>query len=192
MGGNPQKDTPLYFTKPNDAIVDCSLTKTVHYPIHTQKLHWEGELVVAIDKEGLRVSPETALNLVYGYAVGVDLTARDLQDEAKKRGRPWDMAKGFDQSAPIGPITPGANWLHKDRLLELWVNGEIKQKTTLGSMIWTVPQIISSLSHHVKLQPGDVIFTGTPAGVGEVKVGDKISARCDGLTNCEFEMTYSE
>jgi len=190
MGGSVEKDEPLWFTKPADAVVDTTVTKSIKYPPHSKNIHWEGELVVAISKPGQFIDKANAMKHIYGYAVGCDITARDLQSKAKERGRPWDMAKGFDQSAPIGEIIPrnsNDEWLSmEDHELSLSVNGTTKQRTRISSMIWTIPEIISELSNCIKLEAGDVIFTGTPSGVGSMNVNDKIKVTCGDLPSCEF------
>lgn len=187
MGGSVEKDEPLWFTKPADAVIDTTVTKTIKYPPHSNNIHWEGELVVAIGKPGQFIDKKNAIDHIYGYAVGCDITARDVQNSAKNRGRPWDMAKGFDESAPIGEIVPGNQWLlERDHELTLSSNNELKQQSKLSSMIWSIPEIISELSQMVKLEAGDVIFTGTPAGVGSMKVNDSIKVTCGDLPSCEF------
>lgn len=159
----------------------------------TSSLHYEAELVVAMGKEAFCIEPHEALSHVFGYAVGADLTRRDLQNEAKKLGRPWDVAKGFDYSAPCGEIVP----LHQvtlgpDTPITLSVNGQLKQSSTIGKMIWSIPEIISTLSKYFKLKPGDLIFTGTPAGVSSVETGDLIRIECGNLPPCVFEMGEKE
>ena len=190
MGGSVEKDPPLYFFKPADAIIDCHLNKTIKYPPHCKNLHYEGELVVAIGTNGKNISKESALNHVFGYAVGVDMTARDLQDAAKKKGRPWDMAKGFDESGPCGAIVKSEDgkWYNNNHELQLYQNGKLKQNTKIGAMIWSIPEIISSLSHQIALEAGDIIYTGTPSGVGELKRGDLVKATCHDLPPCEFTL----
>lgn len=159
----------------------------------TSSLHYEAELIVAIGKEAICIEPHEALNHVFGYAVGADLTRRDLQNEAKKLGRPWDVAKGFDYSAPCGEIVPSHEvTLDPDTPITLSVNGEVKQNSTIGKMIWSIPEIISTLSKYFKLKPGDLIFTGTPAGVSSVETGDLIRIQCGNLPPCVFEMGEKE
>ena len=180
MGSDPQRDPPIFFSKPADAVVANGLP--VRYPPRTSNLHHEIELVVAIGLGGRDISLERTLDHVFGYAVGNDLTRRDLQAAAKNHGAPWDVAKGFDQSAPItairraeeiGHLAAGAIWLE--------VNGEPRQRADLGEMIWSVPEVVSELSTYFELQPGDLIFTGTPAGVGPVMRGDSLVGGIDGL-----------
>ena len=190
MGGSVEKDPPLFFFKPADAIIDCHKTKSIKYPPHCKNLHYESELVVAIGTKGTNIDKSTALNHVFGFAVGVDLTARDLQDAAKKKGRPWDMAKGFDESGPCGAIVKSENglWYNKDNELKLYQNDKLRQNTKIGAMIWSIPEIISSLSHQIGLEAGDIIYTGTPSGVGELKRGDVVKAVCHDLPICEFTL----
>jgi len=180
MGHDPNREPPFFFAKPADALVENGCD--VPYPPRTQNLHYEVELVVALAKGGRNLSVEEAEGLIYGYAVGNDLTRRDLQAEAKKQGRPWDTAKGFDHSAPlsaihrtdeVGHIRRGAIWLK--------VNGETRQQGDVADMIWSVPEVIAELSTLFELQAGDLIFTGTPAGVGPVVPGDVIECGIDGL-----------
>ena len=180
MGGDPTREPPFFFTKPRDALV----TSNAHtpYPPATQNLHHEVELVVAIGKEGADIAVKDALDHVYGYAVGLDLTRRDLQDEAKDARRPWDMAKGFDASGPIGEIAPVSAIGHPAKgEITLRVNGETRQQGNLADQIWAVPEIIAALSKLVTVKPGDLIFTGTPEGVGPVSRGDELAGRIEGV-----------
>ena len=170
MGKDPDREAPFFFSKPADAVVESGVT--LPYPPQTQNLHYEGELVVAIGQEGTHVSEADALSHVWGYAVGNDLTRRDLQAEAKQMGRPWDMAKGFDRSAVIGPIHPSQAVGHLSHgAIRTFVDGEVRQEADLADMIWSVPEIVSILSCTITLQPGDLIMTGTPAGVGPLTPG---------------------
>jgi fumarylpyruvate hydrolase len=166
--------------KPADAIVPNGVT--IPYPQKTKDLHHEIEMIVAIGKGGANIPVGKALDHVFGYGVGLDMTRRDLQGEAKKMGRPWEMGKAFDNSAPctalktvamVGHPAKGAIWLK--------VNGEVKQKGDLAEMIWNVPETISYLSHLITLRPGDIIMSGTPAGVGPCKAGDKLEGHVDGI-----------
>lgn len=180
MGGDPEREAPFFFTKPADAVVigaaDCP------YPPATRDLHHEMELVVAIGQGGADITVADARAHVFGYAAGIDLTRRDLQAEAKKTGRPWDMAKGFDASAPIGAIAPAAAIGHPARgRIALSVNGAARQVSDLDQMIWNVPEIIAALSRLVRLAPGDLIFTGTPEGVAAVKPGDALAGEIKGI-----------
>ncbi len=189
--GHSEREAPFFFMKPADAIVVNP--ETMCYPSMTKQLHHEIELVIAIrDSDaihGFEVSTEQAWELVYGYALGVDLTKRDLQAEYKKQSRPWDLAKGFDQSAPISSIIPFEE-LGKltDGNIELSVNNEIRQKGHINQMIWSIPEIISELSKHIVLKAGDLIFTGTPSGVDEIKKGQTIFANSFDL-NLNFKIT---
>ncbi len=179
MGHDPEREPPFFFMKPADAVVPAG---RLPFPAGTQELHHEIELVVALGEGGRDIPVEEALDHVFGYAVGLDMTRRDLQAVAKQAGRPWDMAKGFDQSAPTGSIrtvedgghpTRGAVWLR--------INGEPRQEGDLAQQIWTVPETISYLSTLVALKPGDLIMTGTPKGVGRVEPGDRLEGHIDGV-----------
>jgi fumarylpyruvate hydrolase len=187
MGADPDREPPFFFTKPADAVVPAS--GTVPFPPATKDLHHEVELVVALKAGGSNIKPEQALELVWGYAVGVDLTRRDLQDVAKKASRPWDLAKGFDASGPCSPLQPLACTGHPEQA-RIWleVNGELKQDGNLNEMIWPVPDVIAYLSRFVTLAPGDLIFTGTPSGVGALQPGDRVRGGVDGVTTFEFTM----
>ena len=176
MGADPDKEPPFFFTKPADAVVESG--STIPYPLATANLHHEGELVVAIGKAGVMVSEDEAADMIWGQAAGNDLTRRDLQAEAKAARRPWDMAKGFDKSAVLGAIRPGSM---PDAVLRCLVNGVIRQEARLSDMIWSPPAIIAALSRLVSLAPGDLIFTGTPAGVGPLNRGDSCRVEIDGL-----------
>jgi fumarylpyruvate hydrolase len=199
MGGNPDIEPPFFFQKPPDAVVVCdptnaNATTVVPYPPMTSSLHYEGELIIAIGTDGgLRVGVEEAMDHVYGYAVGCDLTRRDLQDEAKNCRRPWDTAKGFDLSCPMSPIVPRFDVeLSRDTAIELAVNDEIRQRSTLGHMIHSVPNIVSNLSQFFALRRGDLILTGTPAGVSHLLVGDSVSITCGDLMPCLFVLGEPE
>jgi len=185
MGHDPDREPPFFFAKPADAVVPAE--GQVAYPPLTADLHHEVELVVAIGEGGVDIEPGNALAHVWGYGVGLDLTRRDLQAEAKKLGRPWDFAKGFDESAPCTPLIPASTLGHPDRgAIWLQVNGQERQRGNLSDQIWAVPDIISYLSRAVALQPGDLIYTGTPAGVGALQRGDQVNAGIDGIG--EFEL----
>jgi fumarylpyruvate hydrolase len=182
MGYDPDREPPFFFTKPSDAVVPTD--SVVAYPSQTKDYHHEVELVAAIGKGGQDIPVEQALDHVFGYAVGLDMTRRDLQSAAKKLARPWDMAKGFDASAPCAPITPVSVIGHPDKgAVWLTVNGEARQKGDLSELIWSVAETIAYLSGFVALQPGDLIFTGTPEGVGAVVKGDRLVGHVDGLTD---------
>lgn len=185
MGGDPNREPPFFFAKPADAVIPAE--GEVPYPPLTSDLHHEIELVVAIGTGGTNVSPENALSHVWGYGVGVDLTRRDLQAVAKKQGRPWDWAKGFDASAPVTPLTPVATSGHPAKG-RIWinVNGQPRQEGDLAAQIWPVADVISYLSQSVALQPGDLIMTGTPAGVAALQPGDKVEGGVDGLASFAF------
>lgn len=180
MGKDPDRDPPFFFTKPADAIVQDG--ETVAYPPETENFHYEAELVVAIGKGGVGIAEAQALDHVYGYAIGNDLTRRDLQLEAREKGRPWDWGKAFDRSAPIGPIHKAELVGHlSEGSIRLSVNGEVKQDGNLNELIWDVPEVVSIISHAMTLCPGDIIMTGTPAGVGPLVPGDVCVVRIDGL-----------
>jgi fumarylpyruvate hydrolase len=185
MGANPDREPPFFFTKPADAVVPA--TGTLAYPLLTADLHHEIEMVIAIGKEGRQIEPRDALTHVLGYCVGVDLTRRDLQAVAKKMSRPWDWAKGFDESAPVTPIRLASEIGHPNAgTIWLSVNGETRQTGDLADMIWPVADIISQVSQAVVIKPGDLIFTGTPAGVGALKPGDKVAGGVDGIGDFHF------
>jgi fumarylpyruvate hydrolase len=180
MGANPEREPPCFFMKPADAVVPNGAA--VPYAPRTANLHHEVELVVAIGVGGRNIAAATALDHVFGYAVGNDLTRRDLQAAAKDAGLPWDVAKGFDHSAPISAIRPVGDGGHvASGRIWLEVNGQPRQDANVAEMIWSVPEIIAELSTLFELQPGDLIFTGTPAGVGPVQRGDSIVGGIDGL-----------
>ncbi|MGH8209865.1 MAG: fumarylacetoacetate hydrolase family protein [Steroidobacteraceae bacterium] len=179
MGGDTEREPPVFFIKPADAVTANGAV--IPYPPRTSNLHHEIELVVAIGRGGRDIRPDRALEHVFGYAAGNDLTRRDLQHTAKQRGLPWDSGKGFDGSAPLAAIRPAARGhLLKGRIW-LTVNGQPRQESDVGEMIWTVPEVIAELSTLFELQPGDLIFTGTPAGVGALEPGDRIEGGIEGL-----------
>ncbi len=174
--GNDEKSPPFFFAKANDMIVEDG--STVPYPPLTSNYHHEVELVAAIGKGGANIPVESALGYVYGYAIGFDMTRRDVQQAAAKKGQPWEIGKSFDQSAPCGPVYPVAQVGHlQDGEIEIAVNGKVRQHSDLNLMIWDVPNIITQLSQQVALQPGDLIYTGTPEGVGPVVSGDVMVGR---------------
>ena len=187
MGKDPTREPPFFFMKPADAVVPAQ--GVVPYPPLTADLHHEIELVVALGRGGSNVAPEAALDLVWGYGVGVDLTRRDLQDTAKKMSRPWDWAKGFDASAPCSAIRPVAS-VGQPSQGRIWleVNGELKQEGDLRDLIWPVADVISHISRAVALAPGDLVYTGTPAGVGPLAPGDRVRGGVDGVATFEFEV----
>lgn len=186
MGSDPQREPPFFFTKPADAVIPAS--GTVPYPSATSDLHHEIELVVALGGGGTNIDPADALNLVWGYGVGLDLTRRDMQAAAKDIGRPWDMAKGFDASAPCSPLIPASKLGHPaDQVIWLDVNGLRRQEGNLNELIWSIPEVIAALSRLVTLAPGDLIYTGTPGGVGPLNPGDEVNAGVDGVA--QFKLT---
>ncbi|MEJ6784596.1 fumarylacetoacetate hydrolase family protein [Aminobacter sp. Piv2-1] len=185
MGQDPDREPPFFFGKPADAVVDSG--STIPYPPLTANLHHEIELVVAIGKAGFRIPVADALDHVWGYGVGIDFTRRDLQDSAKKMGRPWAWSKGFDRSAPCGPLVPVAASGHPKRgRVWLAVNGETRQEGDLTELIWTIPEVIAICSEAMELKAGDLIYTGTPAGVGAVNAGDTITGGVEGIGEIEI------
>ena len=180
MGHDPDREPPFFFSKPADALVIGGASTP--YPKHTVDLHHEIELVVAIGTGGADIPAAEALAHVWGYAAGIDLTRRDLQAAAKKAGRPWDMAKGFDHSAPIGELAPASRIGHPAAgHIAFTVNGELRQEGDIAQMIWPVADAIAYLSGFFELAPGDLIFTGTPAGVAAVVRGDRLEGTIDGV-----------
>jgi fumarylpyruvate hydrolase len=178
------REPPFFFMKPADAIVHVPQgeTGTIDYPSGTSNLHYEIELVAAIGTGGAGIKAADAMKHVWGYAVGLDMTRRDLQGEAKKQGRPWEIGKGFDQSAPIGPIVPAAGAGNATAAaITLTVNGAVKQSSTTAKLIWNIAETIEHLSSYWRLEPGDLIFTGTPEGVGAVKPGDLMEGSVAGV-----------
>ncbi len=190
MGGSG-REAPFFFMKPGDAVLPVAEGKLgqMHYPSLTSDLHHEVELVVAIGRGGRNIRTEDALGHVWGYAVGLDMTRRDLQGEAKKLGRPWDIGKGFDESAPISPVRPAGHcYLSAATQISLEVNGSKRQHSVIGKLIWSVAEIIEQLSAAWDLQPGDLIFTGTPEGVAPVAVGDTLHARIEGVGSLQVQV----
>jgi fumarylpyruvate hydrolase len=189
--GHSGREAPFFFMKPADAVLVAQPggSTTLPYPSVTQDLHHEVELVVAIGKSGSQISLDTALQHVFGYAVGLDMTRRDLQNDMKTQGRPWCIGKGFDHSAPIGAITPTAQAGDIAQAeITLSVNGQMRQSSTVSQLIWNISETIAQLSNAWALQPGDLIYTGTPAGVGAVKRGDVLHGSITGLTHIEFRV----
>lgn len=182
--GHSGREAPFFFNKPADAVVPVAEGKVgeMPYPPATNNLHHEIELVVAIGKKGAFIPASQANEFIWGYAVGLDMTRRDLQSEAKDKGRPWCTGKGFDASAPIGPIVPVSRtgFLTKGRIW-LNVNGAKRQESDLAKLIWNVPETIEHLSQFYTLQPGDLIYTGTPEGVGKVVKGDLLEGGIEGV-----------
>jgi len=184
MGSDPDREPPFFFCKPADAVryIADGETGQFVYPTETRDCHYEIELVVAIGTGGRDIAVETAANHVYGYAIGLDMTRRDLQNAAKKGGRPWETGKAFDGSAPIGPIVPAKDVARPDKgAITLSVNGREHQRGDLSDLIWSVPETIAYLSRLFELRPGDLIYTGTPEGVGPVVVGDLMVGKIDGV-----------
>ncbi|RAR61354.1 fumarylpyruvate hydrolase [Paraburkholderia unamae] len=184
MGFDPDREPPFFFCKPDNAIVPVAYGETLElpYPAQTQNYHYEAELVAVIGKAGSDIALEDALSHVWGYAVGLDMTRRDLQMKMREMGRPWEIGKAFDLSAPVGPVHPASVAGHFDNAaLWLTVNGETKQKSDVSHLIWSVAETVAYLSQFFRLEPGDVIFTGTPEGVGPVKTGDTMKVGVERL-----------
>ncbi|HEX6796011.1 MAG TPA: fumarylacetoacetate hydrolase family protein [Casimicrobiaceae bacterium] len=195
MGGDATKEPPFFFTKAADSIVPVVPPSVgrIAYPMATRNLHHELELVVAIGASGANVAAADAQQLVYGYAAGLDMTRRDLQNEMREKKRPWDIGKSFAQAAPIAPISQVAQTgvlTHGD--VTLRVNGEVRQHGDLSDMIWDVPHMIEFLSRLYRLEPGDLIFTGTPSGVGPVVPGDKLEGRIADLAPLSIEIVKAD
>ncbi len=180
MGGDPQRDPPVFFTKPADAVLPNGAD--FPYPPRSSDVHHEVELVVALAHGGRNIPVDAALSCVFGYAIGNDWTRRDLQASAKRAGQPWDMAKGFDHSASLSMLYPvsAVGHIHSGAIA-LRVNGALRQSSDVSAMLWSVAEIIADLSTYVRLAPGDLIYTGTPEGVGAVQVGDGVEASIEGL-----------
>jgi fumarylpyruvate hydrolase len=194
MGSDPDREPPFFFAKPGDAIVPATpdATVSVPYPPKTANLHHEVELVVAIGQGGHNISTHTALQHVFGYAVGLDLTRRDLQAAAKKLAQPWEMSKGFDASAPCSALLPAAQWPGHQARIELDVNGQRRQEGGIADLIWPVADVIAYLSQYVALEAGDVIFTGTPEGVAALVPGDVAVACVTGLPELTVRIVAPE
>ncbi|MCC0057542.1 MAG: fumarylacetoacetate hydrolase family protein [Rhodobiaceae bacterium] len=185
MGFEVDREAPFYFTKPASAYAPSG--GTIAYPPGTQNCHYEMELVVALGGPAYKVSKDRAMDAVFGYACGLDMTRRDLQIAAREKGRPWDLGKAFENSAVIAPLTEADGFGPlAGKPIELKVNGETKQNASLDDLIWSVPELISHLSGFYHLKAGDLIFTGTPAGVGPVKTGDKLIGTIDGCEPVEI------
>lgn len=183
MGKDPDREAPFFFTKWAETVVPTGTT--VAYPPETGNFHYEAELVVAIDKGGRSIAEEAALDHVYGYATGLDMTRRDLQLEARDKGRPWDTGKNVEHSSPLGLLHPASKVGHLAAgSIKLTVNGETKQDADLTELIWSVPEVIAYVSRFYRLEPGDLIYTGTPAGVGAVEPGDEVVVSIAALTDC--------
>lgn len=178
MGVEVDREAPFYFTKSAFSLAGGG---TLPYPPGTGDYHHEVELVVALGRPAFRIDPDEAMGCVWGYAVGLDMTRRDLQAVAKSKQRPWDLGKDVENSAVIGALTPAAAFQPGDQRITLHVNGEPRQDAPLSDMVWSIPELIADLSRYYHLQPGDLIYTGTPAGVGAVQPGDRLEARVEGL-----------
>ncbi|MBK9020794.1 MAG: fumarylacetoacetate hydrolase family protein [Sulfuritalea sp.] len=192
MGSDPDREPPFFFCKPADAVVPVAPGNTTEtaYPSQTANYHHEVELVVAIGRGGRDIGIESANGHVYGYAVGFDMTRRDLQFALRDKGRPWELGKAFDQSAPISPIVPAARIGHPAAgRIWLTVNGVLKQEGDLADLIWSVPETIAHLSKYFELCPGDLIFTGTPEGVGPVVRGDLVAGAVEGIGEISIRIT---
>lgn len=178
MGRDPDREPPFFFTAWAETVTDAGV---IAYPPETLDYHHEVELVIAIGGSGRNVPPDRAMELVYGYAVGLDMTRRDLQFVARDAGRPWDVAKNVEQSKPLGPIHPATGVNVATGAITLTVNGEVRQSGDLSELIWSVSEVIAHISRFYRLEPGDLIYTGTPAGVGPVVPGDVLVGAIDGL-----------
>ena len=180
MGQDPERELPFFFSKPADAVVETGTT--IPYPPETSNLHYEIELVIYLGQGGQNIAQDKVREHLWGAGVGIDLTRRDLQLAAREKGRPWDFGKAFDRSAPLNAITPidQVASLEKGRIW-LAVNGEMKQDADIGELIWSVDEVVSILSHSMRLEAGDVIMTGTPAGVGQIVPGDAVTGGVEGL-----------
>ena len=185
MGGNIDKNQPFFFSKPPQAITQLA---NIPFPTQTNELHHEVELVVFLKSECSNISPSQASQHIFGYAVGVDLTKRDIQAIAKESGKPWDLSKGFDNSAPISKIQKSEGLLIDQGTISLKVNGQIKQSSNLSSMAWEIDELISCLSRFITLKPGDIIFTGTPSGVSKLNPEDKIEAEIENIGSLSFKL----
>ena len=190
MGSDPTREPPFFFCKANDSEsiipVKADVVAELPYPPKTDNLHYEVELVVAIGQGGKSVTVQQAQAMIFGYAVGLDMTRRDLQNQMKQNGRPWEIGKAFDYAAPIGEIYPVATADIQNAAISLSVNGETKQQGNINQLIWDVAETIANLSELFELKAGDLIFTGTPAGVGAVVKGDTMLAQIDGLGKIEL------
>jgi fumarylpyruvate hydrolase len=183
MGGDAKRQPPFFFTKWAEAVVPSG--STIAYPPGTENYHYEGEMVVAMGHGGRDIQPSAASRHIYGYAAGLDMTRRDLQSAMREAGQPWDIAKNVEQAAPLGPISPadGAAPLDRGGIVTR-VNGEVKQKGDIADMIWSVADLIAHISHYYRLEAGDLIYTGTPSGIGPVRPGDELVVTVEGLPEC--------
>lgn len=188
MGADPDRSSPVFFSKPAQAVIHAD---SVRYPPDTSELHHEVELVVFLRAGGRRLSPQQARSSIFGYAVGVDLTRRDAQAQAKRAGLPWEMSKGFDQSGPVGLVLPATKWQPAaDLRITLRVDGQQRQSAILGDMLWPVGELLAELSGLVTLGAGDAVFTGTPAGVAALEPGQLVRAGIDGLPELSFRIVW--
>ena len=185
MGSQVDHDQPFFFSKPSQAVTQLNI---IPFPTQTKNLHHEVELVVFLKSGGSNITRSEACNHIFGYAVGVDLTKRDLQSAAIEAGKPWDLSKGFDNSAPISKIVRKEEVLLNEGIISLKVNGYEKQSSNITNMAWKVDELISWLSKFITLKPGDIIFTGTPAGVSELSPQDKIEAEIENIGRLSFEL----
>ncbi|PLX38559.1 MAG: fumarylacetoacetase [Hyphomicrobiales bacterium] len=191
MGTEPDKEDPFYFTKSAHAYVPSG--STIPYPPETANCHYEMELVAAIGAVGFRVAEEDALSIVYGYAAGIDLTRRDRQQDGKDKRRPWDLGKDFENAAILSEIVPAADIGHPESgAIELSVNGEMRQRADIADMINSVAEVIAHLSRFYHLAPGDLIYTGTPAGVGPIVAGDRIEGQVEGIAEISVIFSAAE
>lgn len=185
--GADEREPPFFFMKPADAVVPGG--GEIRYPSATENLHYEMELVIAIGTAGESIASAQALDHIWGYGVGIDLTRRDLQLEARNKGRPWDAGKGFDHSAPVSALHPAIEIGHPETgRIWLDVNGERRQDSDISHLIWSVPEIVVALSELYTLAPGDLIFTGTPAGVGAIASGDVVEGGVDGVDKIQMTL----
>jgi fumarylpyruvate hydrolase len=185
MDGKVDRDQPFFFSKPPQALTQSN---EIPFPTQTENLHHEAELVVFLNSKCSDIEPDKAYEHVFGYGVGVDLTKRDLQELAKKNGKPWDLSKGFDNAAPISKIVRNEGNILRKGKIQLSVNGEERQASDLSNMAWGVDEIISWLSRFITLYPGDIIFTGTPAGVAKLDPGDYVEASIESIGNLSFKL----
>ncbi|MFL6448878.1 MAG: fumarylacetoacetate hydrolase family protein [Bryobacteraceae bacterium] len=187
MGRDPDREPPFFFTKWAETVVPSGAT--IPYPSETSNFQYEAELVVAIGKSGVRIAPTDARDHVYGYATGLDMTRRDLQLQARDLGRPWDTGKNVEQSSPLGTIYPASQVGHLEKgRIALTLDGEVKQSADLSDLIWPVPDVIAFLSKLYRLEPGDLIYTGTPAGVGPVVPGNNLEVMIEGLDSLKIQI----
>ena len=185
--GSDGREQPFFFLKSAHALVPGG--GDVHYPPKTENYHWETEMVAVIGQGGRRIPADRANDHIWGYGVGLDMTRRDLQQEGKDHRRPWDFGKDFDEAGPVGTLTPAAKIGHPAKgRIQLRVNGEVRQSADIAEMIWSVPEQVAFLSQYYTLEPGDIIMTGTPAGVGKAKVGDELVATVDGLAELRVKI----